>query len=155
MLKTLATLLLFQCLGDFVSFILNISVPGPVIGMLLLLLALRISTSLKVSIEQSSIAFLKCLSLLFVPAGVGVMVYASSVQKDLVALSITIVVSTALTLSVTALTVKTLGSVAVRKLGEGGIERIGMLILQDRRIARRLNDAVRRDSSSALWLSCA
>jgi hypothetical protein len=31
MLKTLATLLLFQCLGEFVSFILNISVPGPVI----------------------------------------------------------------------------------------------------------------------------
>jgi hypothetical protein len=47
------------------------------------------------------------------------------------------------------------GSVALRKLGRGLAEQIGILILKDRRIARQLNDAVHRHSSSALSLSSA
>jgi hypothetical protein len=47
------------------------------------------------------------------------------------------------------------GSVAVRKLGKGRAQRIGMLSLRDRRTARRPNYAVHRHSSSALSLACA
>jgi len=44
------------------------------------------------------------------------------------------------------------GSVVVRKLGRVGMERRGMLILQVRRTAVRLKDAVHRHSSPALSL---
>ena len=36
MLRAIATLLVFQCLGEGVSYLFKLPVPGPVIGMLLL-----------------------------------------------------------------------------------------------------------------------
>lgn len=104
MVKTFATLLLFQCLGETISFLANIPVPGPVIGMLLLLLALRRSRRIAQTVEEPSLALLKHLSLLFVPAGVGIMVYAESVETDIVPIAITILVGTAWTIAATALT---------------------------------------------------
>ncbi|VXC18216.1 LrgA family protein [Burkholderia sp. 8Y] len=108
MIKALAVLLLFQCLGETVSFAWNIPVPGPVIGMLLLLAALRLSKATQSTVEEPSLAFLKHLSLLFVPAGVGIVVYAGRVESDLVPIAATILVGTALTVCITAITAQAL-----------------------------------------------
>lgn len=104
MIKALAVLLLFQCLGETISFVGNIPVPGPVIGMLLLLAVLRLSKSTRSTVEEPSLAFLKHLSLLFVPAGVGIVVYAGKVESDLLPIAVTILFGTALTVCITALT---------------------------------------------------
>lgn len=108
MIKTLAVLLLFQFVGETVSLIGDIPVPGPVIGMLLLLAVLIASKRLTSTVDEPSAAFLKHLSLLFVPAGVGIVVYADKVESDLLPIAVTILLGTALTVCITAVTAQLL-----------------------------------------------
>lgn len=108
MIKALAVLLLFQCLGETIAFVGNIPVPGPVIGMLLLLAALRLSKRTRSTVEQPCLAFLKHLSVLFVPAGVGIVLNAGQVESDLLPIAATILIGTALTVCITAITAEAL-----------------------------------------------
>jgi putative effector of murein hydrolase LrgA (UPF0299 family) len=108
MLLAFATLLVFQCLGEGVVFVTGLPIPGPVVGMLLLFAALLAWPSLHQVVENTANELLRHLSLLFVPAGVGIMVAAASVQGYWLALIVALVVSTVLTLSVTALVLQAL-----------------------------------------------
>src|SRR4051794_36101034 len=78
MLQAFAVLLIFQCVGEGVGFVTGLPIPGPVIGMLLLFAALLSWPRLLELMEQTAAGLLQHLSLLFVPAGVGIMVAASS-----------------------------------------------------------------------------
>lgn len=106
MFYTLAVLLIFQCMGEALAFFLQHalrwSIPGPVLGMLLLFFALLASPRLMEKIEESSHHVLKHMSLFFIPAGAGIMVSASGIAQHWLALCVAIVVSTVLTLIVTA-----------------------------------------------------
>jgi len=102
MLLTFAILLLFQCLGEVMVFVLNLPVPGPVAGMLLLLAVLLIWPQLMTRLEATSNELLRHLALLFVPAGVGIIVSASSLAGHWIAVISSILISTVLTLIVTA-----------------------------------------------------
>ena len=68
MLSAFAILLLFQCLGEGMVFLLGLPVPGPVAGMLLLFASLLVWPSLQERIEAAANELLRHLSLLFVPA---------------------------------------------------------------------------------------
>ncbi len=102
MLYTLAILMIFQCIGEALVFILKWNIPGPVMGMLCLFFALLLSPRLMQKIEESSHHVLKHMSLFFIPAGVGIMVSASGIAQHWLALLLAVVVSTLLTLAVTA-----------------------------------------------------
>jgi putative effector of murein hydrolase LrgA (UPF0299 family) len=102
-LTALAILLIFQCLGEGFAHFLGVTVPGPVIGMLLLLVSLLCYPRLADVIEKTSWGILQHLSLLFVPAGVGVMAAASQLQGDYRAILLALVVSTVLAIAVGAL----------------------------------------------------
>ncbi len=106
MLITFAVLLIFQCIGEGLSFVLHLPVPGPVVGMLLLFFALLFSPALLRQLEATATELLRHLSLLFVPAGVGIMVSAGSVQGHWVGVIVAVVVSTVITLMVTAATMR-------------------------------------------------
>lgn len=106
MLTTFAILLVFQCLGEGLAFALHLPVPGPVIGMLLLFVALTVSTRLMEIIETTSNALLRHLSLLFVPAGVGIVAAGASMSGHWDAIVLSLVGSTLLTLAVTALVMR-------------------------------------------------
>ncbi|MEK9719698.1 MAG: CidA/LrgA family protein [Quisquiliibacterium sp.] len=105
MLRTLAILLGFQCLGEVTSFALRLPVPGPVIGMLALIIYLALVPSAAAQMRDDVLALLGHLSLLFVPAGVGVMLHARRLADEGVAIVIALLVSTALAIVVTALVV--------------------------------------------------
>lgn len=102
MLTTFAILLVFQCLGEGLVFILGWPIPGPVAGMLLLFVALLASPRLLAQVEPAGTELLRHLSLLFVPAGVGIVVAASSIGTSWLALIVSLLGSTLLTLVVTA-----------------------------------------------------
>jgi holin-like protein len=102
MFYTLAVLLIFQCLGEAIVFVLRLSIPGPVMGMILLFFALLASPRLMEKVEESGHHVLKHMSLFFIPAGVGIMVSASGIAQHWLALVLAVVVSTLLTLAVTA-----------------------------------------------------
>ncbi|TDK67152.1 CidA/LrgA family protein [Sapientia aquatica] len=102
MLITFAVLLIFQCIGEGASFLLQLPIPGPVVGMLLLFFALLLSTALLEQMEATATELLRHLSLLFVPAGVGIIVSASSVQGHWWGVVVAVVSSTVITLAATA-----------------------------------------------------
>jgi len=102
MLLTFAVLLLFQCLGEALVFVVKLPIPGPVAGMLLLLVVLLFRPKLMTRLETTSNELLRHLALLFVPAGVGIIVSAGSLQGHWVAVISSVLISTVLTLVVTA-----------------------------------------------------
>ncbi|MBH8580623.1 CidA/LrgA family protein [Bisbaumannia pacifica] len=98
----LSVLLGFQLLGELLARGLAMPVPGPVIGMALLLGGLLVLGRVPEGLRRTGEGLLRHLTLLFVPAGVGMMVHFELIRADLWPLLITLVASTAITLAVTA-----------------------------------------------------
>jgi len=106
MLAALTALLVFQLIGEVVSVAFGLPVPGPVIGMVLLFLALAVKGSVPADLQTTGQGLLSHLSLLFVPAGVGVLLHAHLVAEEWPAITAALVGSTLLTIAVTALVMK-------------------------------------------------
>ena len=106
MLSALTLLLLLQLIGEIFVQFFALPVPGPVIGLLLLFSALLIRGRLGDELRTTANSLLQHLSLLFVPAGAGVMIHASRVADEWLALSVALVGSTLLSMAATALTLK-------------------------------------------------
>ena len=106
MIQTFAVLLIFQTLGEGLAFAFTLPVPGPVIGMLLLFCYLLARPRAVEKLAPTTLEFLKHLSLLFIPAGVGIMVHAGRVAAEWVPIVVALVVSAAVSLVVTGLVLK-------------------------------------------------
>ncbi|QJQ96729.1 MULTISPECIES: CidA/LrgA family protein [Halomonadaceae] len=91
-----------QFVGESLARGLGVPVPGPVLGMVFLLLILIIHGRVPTGLRMMGEGLLRYLTLLFVPAGVGMMVHFDLIRSDFWTLAITLVVSTAITLAVTA-----------------------------------------------------
>jgi holin-like protein len=101
-------LLLFRLLGDSMVFLTGLAVPGPVVGLVLLFLALQAGKGLvpaaRAPVEQAADGLLGNLGLFCVPAGVGVVALWGLVQVQAVAIAVVLVVSAVLTLGRTVWT---------------------------------------------------
>lgn len=106
MLQALATLLVFQTIGEVLSYALALPIPGPVLGMALLLGFLLVNARAVRALRPTCVELLKHLSLLFVPAGVGVMLHATRIANEWVPIVIALLASTALAIAVTALVIR-------------------------------------------------
>lgn len=113
MLEYLTLILACQLIGEFAVSIGQLPLPGPVVGMVLLFVFLLINKGIPEDLATVSGALLNSLSLMFVPAGVGVMVHLELLGKDVVPLSVALVGSTLLTIVVTALAMKFLSRKAM------------------------------------------
>ena len=98
----LAWLLALQSVGELLSRGLQLPFPGPVIGMVLLLVALRWQV-VREPISSCADFLLAHLSLLFVPVGVGVMTHLSLVSQYGFRMLAVVVLSTLAGLLVTVL----------------------------------------------------
>jgi holin-like protein len=105
MIFSLGLLLLCQLMGEALTHGLNLPLPGPVIGMVLLLVLLLVRDKLAAvlpreigdgTLEKTSNSLLAHLSLMFIPAGVGVVQRLDLVVDHGVALFIALVLSTAI-----------------------------------------------------------
>jgi holin-like protein len=103
MLPAFTILLLFQCLGEGIVFLFKLPIPGPVAGMLLLMAALIKWPRLQQAVEQAANTLLSHLSLLFIPAGVGIVATAASGSGHWFAILASLTASTVLALAVTGL----------------------------------------------------
>ena len=106
MIAALTQLLVMQLLGEVVARWLELPVPGPVLGMLFMFLALTVRGGPGPDLQATSSNLLQHLSLLFVPAGVGVMVHLHRVADEWLPLLLSLLISTLATLVVTALVMK-------------------------------------------------
>ena len=102
MIQALAGLLLFQLAGELIARLAAIPVPGPVIGMVLLVAYLSLRGRVSAEMHAVSSTILQHLSLLFVPAGVGLMLHVARIEAEWPAIAAALVISSVLTLAVTA-----------------------------------------------------
>lgn len=106
-LQGLAFLLLMQSMGEALSHFLHLPVPGPVVGMVLLVLALQ-WPPVQQAVAPAAGFLLTHLSLLFVPVGVGVMTHLELLSAYGLRLAVVITVSTWVGMAVTALVLRAL-----------------------------------------------
>lgn len=110
MLNAITLLLLFQLAGEAIALLFALPVPGPVIGMALLFAALAWRGGATAELRDTAQSLLQHLSLLFVPAGVGVMLHFQRMADEWLPIVVSLVVSTWLTLIVTALILQRLSA---------------------------------------------
>ena len=92
-LQGLAGLLVLQSMGELLTRSLHLTVPGPVVGMVLLAAMLG-WTKTRPALKAASSALLQHLSLLLVPVGVGIMTHIGLLQAHGLRLLLAIVLST-------------------------------------------------------------
>lgn len=108
MVAALTVLLVYQLMGEIAVVALHVPVPGPVVGMALLFVSLILRGGATEDLRETSGGLLRHLSLLFVPAGVGVMAHLHRIASEWLPISVSLVVSTLLTIGVTALVMRSL-----------------------------------------------
>ena len=106
MLQGLVLLLVFQFVGEVLSELLVLPIPGNVVGMALMLLALITGVVKEESLRQAADLLLSYMALFFVPAGVGVMLYFDLINREWVPIVVGTVFSTFAVMAVTGWTEK-------------------------------------------------
>lgn len=101
-LNGLTLLLMYQLVGEVSVLALRLPVPGPVLGMLLLFLTLVIRGRSSTALDSASNALLSHLSLLFVPAGVGLMVHFNRIEQEWLPISVALLLGAIITMASTA-----------------------------------------------------
>lgn len=110
MLRAIFVIFSYQLLGEAIKKFFEMRIPGPVIGLILLLITLiflkryksEAISNLKEDVVNTSTYILSYLSLLFVPIGVGVVMHLSYLENNLFKVLIIVFISTILTISLTA-----------------------------------------------------
>jgi putative effector of murein hydrolase LrgA (UPF0299 family) len=115
MLESLTVILACQLAGELIVVGTGIPLPGPVVGMALLFGGLLWRGGVPETLGRTSDGLLEHLSLLFVPAGVGVMTHLSLLEHEWLPISVALVVSTLLTITVTGAAM-----VFLRRFSKGG-----------------------------------
>lgn len=118
-IKQLSIVLLILSLGEIFQLKFNLPVPGTILGMVILLILLMIKAIKLKNIENISAILLDNLSMFFVPANVGIMVFYDQIKSSWMKLLIVLIVSTIVVMAVTGLTVQFLDKVVSKqKKGE-------------------------------------
>ena len=98
-----------QLIGELLVAATDLSVPGPVIGMLLLFTGLLFHGLIPDDLATVADSLLTHLSLLFVPAGVGILLHFRLLANELIPITVSLFVSTILTIGVTGILMAWLG----------------------------------------------
>ena len=99
LLRGLTWLVLFQLLGTALNHLFIPVLPGPIIGLLLLLVYLLVCGQVSEPLTEAAKGLLRYLPLLLVPSAVGVMVYAADIAADFWAIAGALVLSLVITMA--------------------------------------------------------
>ncbi len=106
MIRGLVQILLFQGLGEIISKLLRLPIPGPVIGLVLLLTTLLMRRRIDADLDLVATAFTQHLGLLFIPAAVGVVMFVPQLADHGLTIAIILLISVATSVAVSALVLK-------------------------------------------------
>jgi putative effector of murein hydrolase LrgA (UPF0299 family) len=104
MIQAFLVILTCQLIGEVTTRATGLPVPGPVLGMALMLLGLRLSPWVQQTVRPVAEGILRNLLLLFVPAGVGAALQVPTLGANALPIVIAVVVSTILAIAAGALT---------------------------------------------------
>lgn len=99
LLRGLTWLVLFQLLGTAINHLFLAILPGPIIGLVLLLGFLILRGEVGAPLSEAASSLLRYLPLLLVPPAVGVMVYAADIAADFWAIAGALVLSLLLSMA--------------------------------------------------------
>ncbi len=102
MIRAITLLLVCQLAGEVLVRSLGVPFPGPVLGMVLLFGGLLVVKTPTLVLEETADTLLRNLSLLFVPAAVGVIQHGAVLKAHGMAIVLALLLSTVATLVVTA-----------------------------------------------------
>lgn len=104
MLSGFLQIIFFLLAGEAVAFVTRLPLPGAVLGMALLLSWLLIKKHKpSENLEAASQGLLQFLSVLFVPAGVGIILHIERIRHEWLAILASVVFATLITAGLTAL----------------------------------------------------
>lgn len=102
MISGLVQILLFQSLGELLSQFVLPTLPGPVIGLVLLILWLVIRKGINAELAMVADGFSQYFGLLFVPAAVGVVLFLPQLKANALAIVSALLASVILTIATSA-----------------------------------------------------
>jgi holin-like protein len=105
LLRELLIILVIYFAGEILSELTNITVPGSIIGMILLLILLCTKVVKLEMVDTVAKFFLEHLAFFFVPAGVGLLTSLNVIKDSWIRLVIVCILTTIITIGVTALVV--------------------------------------------------
>lgn len=103
MISALSTILAFQLIGEVIAHALDLALPGPVIGLILLICTGLLRPAVIENLRPAANGLLAHLSLFFVPAGVGIVAHIGQLRDNALGIILALVVSTVLAIAVAAL----------------------------------------------------
>jgi holin-like protein len=115
MLNAFTLILCCQLAGELMVTAAGLPIPGPVCGMALMFAGLIVRGGVPEDLGKAADVLLGNLSLLFIPAGVGVMLHLQLMSDEALPITLALVLSTLITIAVTALMMQWLG-----RWGRGG-----------------------------------
>ena len=116
MLEAIAALLICQLVGELVVISIGLPLPGPLIGMAIMFIGLVIYGGVPESLANTTKGLLDQLSLLFVPAGVGVMTHLTLLGEEWVPITSSLVISTLMAIGVTGFMMQKLSARTDKKI---------------------------------------
>ena len=123
MLRSFFIILLYQLVGETLQKFFNIIIPGPVIGLVLLLITFifikkfkdKKVLQIKKDVIKTGNIIVSHLSLLFIPIGVGVVMHISYLGENLFQVFAVIVIGTLLTVAFTAKIMELLNKITLKR----------------------------------------
>jgi len=112
MLHGILTLLLFQFLGECISKLFMLKIPGPIIGMVMLLLFLIVRKGSFKALDGAVFWLLRYLPLFIIPAAAGILTQVETISHELLAIVASLIVGTFIAL---AFSVKLMDVLITRK----------------------------------------
>lgn len=119
MLKGFTIIMTFLFIGEITSKVLNMTIPGNIIGLVLLLICLIKGYIPLKTVEKAGSALLAVLALLFVPVGVGIIEYLDLIKQQFFPLVAASMLSTLIVLIITSKTADILFELKTQKRGKG------------------------------------
>jgi len=101
MLGSITLILVCQLVGEAIVHLLGLSLPGPVLGMLLLFLVLLVRGRVGRQLDRVARGILANLGLLFVPVAVGVMAQAEALRAEALPIAAALLISSVIAMLVT------------------------------------------------------
>lgn len=124
MLKTLRQLgivLLILSIGQIIQSKFNLFVPGTILGMIILLVLLLLKVIKLKWVESITNVLLDNISIFFVPANVGVMVYLSQIKDVWAKLLLIAIISTIVVMGVTGAVIQYIDKLMDKSKMEGNV----------------------------------
>lgn len=102
-IKQLIIIIGFWGVGELISFILGISFPGSIIGMILLTVSLKVGWVSLDSVKGLGDSLVKYMVLFFIPSATGIILAWDIIKIDWLAITVASIASTLIVFGVTAL----------------------------------------------------